>query len=94
MFVQLTNKLKDIDEGIASVKSKGKVSSDKVNANIMGQNVTSALQGEQNGEYEIEMKTGLLLNSKIQTDVGGTLQMMDREIPVSIRSEVKVDRKK
>ena len=94
LFVELTNKLKDIDEDIASVKSKGKVSSDRANANIMGQNVISALQGEQNGEYEVEMKTGLLLKSKTQTDVQGTLQMMGREIPVSIRSEVKVDRKK
>jgi hypothetical protein len=94
LFVQLTNKLKDIDDDIASIKSKGEVSSDKANANIMGQQVTSTLKGQQTGESEVEIKTGLLLNSKTQTDVQGTLQMMGQEIPISIRSGVKVDRKK
>ncbi|MBO9200795.1 MULTISPECIES: DUF6263 family protein [Niastella] len=92
--VQLTNKLKDIDDDIATIKSKGVVSSNKADANIMGQQVTSSLQGEQSGESEVEIKTGLLLSSKTKTDVQGTLQMMAQEIPVTIRSEVKVDRKK
>jgi hypothetical protein len=53
-------KLKDINDGVAEVESKGEMTSDKGEVNMMGTSVKGDLQGKQDGEYEIDTKTGML----------------------------------
>lgn len=84
-------KLKDVDDGIATIESKGEVASDKVDASMMGQSVTASLNGDQQGKYEIEAQTGMLLKNKTNAKMEGTIQMMGRDIPVTIETTLKMD---
>jgi len=87
-------KLKDIDDGIAYIESEGQMESDKTEAKIMGTAVTGNLQGNQTGEYEVDAETGMLLKNKVSAKVEGSFLMMGREIPVTIKTEVKMTGKK
>ncbi|OQP54576.1 hypothetical protein A4H97_21645 [Niastella yeongjuensis] len=87
-------KLKDVDDGIAYISSEGQIESDKTEAKVMGYPVTGNLQGSQSGEYEVDAKTGMLLKNKVTAKVEGSFLMMGREIPVTIKTEVKMAGKK
>lgn len=86
--------LKDIDDGIAYIESEGQMTSDKSNASVMGTAVTSNLQGNQTGEYEVDAKTGMLLKNKVTAKVEGKIQMMGNDIPVTIKTSIKMSGKK
>ncbi|AEW03411.1 hypothetical protein A4D02_35995 [Niastella koreensis] len=86
--------LKDIDDGIAYIESEGQMTSDKSNASVMGTSVTSNLKGNQTGEYEVDAKTGMLLKNKVIAKVEGSIQMMGNDIPVTIKTSIRMNGKK
>lgn len=81
-------KLKKIKDGLAIISSEGKLSNDQAPINIMGVNVSGNLEGEQEGEYEIDTETGMMLNSHIVVNIKGELQFMGRNVPISIKNTV------
>lgn len=48
------------------------------------------LQGEQKGEYKIDLSTGLVASSTIKTQAKGSFQMMGKEFPVTVVNQVSV----
>ena len=94
MTVVSTFKLKDIKDGIAIIESEGEMSNDKKDATVMGYLVTSDLQGGQQGDYEVEAKTGMVLKNTTTSKLKGTFQMRGKEIPTTIRSTVTMNGKK
>lgn len=86
MNVTSTFTLKDIEDGIASIESEGEMTSDKGEAHVMGYLVASDLQGDQQGEYEVETNTGMVLKNTTTSKLKGTLQVMGKEIPVTIKT--------
>ena len=83
--------LKEINDGIATIESKGEMKAASPQPiNIMGYNVIPELQDEQKGEYELDIKTGMLLRSRITSNIKGTLSIMGREIPVEIEYMISV----
>jgi hypothetical protein len=56
----------------------------------MGYNVTSDLKGEQQGEYAMDIKTGMLMHCKITATIKGIIQMMGREVAVEIETNVEM----
>jgi hypothetical protein len=48
------------------------------------------LKGEQDGTIELDLSTGMLLNSSIETHVKGTINMLNREMPVKVTPKQKV----
>jgi hypothetical protein len=87
-------KLKDINDGVAEVESKGEMTSDKGEVNMMGTSVKGDLQGKQDGEYEIDTKTGMLLKNKVNAKIEGSFQMAGKDIPVIIKTIVNMNGKK
>lgn len=87
-------KLKDINDGVAEVESKGEMTSDKGEVNMMGTSVKGDLQGKQDGEYEIDTKTGMLLKNKVNAKIEGSFQMAGKDIPVIIKTTVNMNGKK
>jgi hypothetical protein len=85
--------LKAINNDIAIIESHGTITTENVTSNIAGltNSSVSDLKGEQEGEYEMETKTGMLINSRIKTNIGGNIQVMGRSIPIKIRSSVKMN---
>jgi len=86
--------LRDIVDGKATIVSQGDVTSDGSSGVISGYDYTAALKGQQHGQFELEMATGMLLNSTISSDIEGTLSVMGREVPVKLRTTIKMEGKR
>ena len=55
---------------------------------------TVNLKGSQEGEYEMETKTGMLISCRLSATVEGTIQTMGQQIPITIKTSVKIDGRK
>ncbi len=86
--------LKSISDGEANVESRGEIVSDTAETELMGYNVTTDLKGEQSSDYDIDIKSGMMLNGKINTDIDGTIQSMGKNIPLKISIAIKITGKK
>jgi len=80
--------LKGIEGDNALISSSGEIKSDGDAVSLMGQEVTTKLQGHQEGEYEMNIKSGMLVKSTITATVEGILLIMGKEVPVNIKTSV------
>ena len=83
-------KLKDITSEIVHLTSESEIKSDNSPTTMMGYAVTSNLEAK----YEIESKTGMLLNSKTDSEIKGTIQLQGTEIPIKIKVSVEIEGKR
>ena len=68
------------------------MTSNQASNSVMGYTQVAAnLKGEQKGEFEIETKTGMLISSQITANIKGNLQVMGRDIPITIKSSIKMN---
>lgn len=77
-------KLTDITNEIAFVTSTSEIASDNTPINLNGYDVVASLKGTQEAKYEIETKTGMLVNSETESEIKGSLRMQGKEIPIKI----------
>lgn len=95
MLVKSTYTLKAINNDIAIISSEGIMTSNRASNSVMGYTgVAANLSGEQKGEFEIETKTGMLINSSMTASIEGNLQVMGKEIPITIKTSVKMKGRK
>lgn len=87
-------RLKEINNNMALIESRGEMVSDSTTADLMGNHVIPNLKGELNGEYEMDIKTGMMINSQLNSELKGTISMMGREIPINIENRVKIKGKR
>jgi hypothetical protein len=78
--------LEAINREIARITSIGNIHSDSTDSFVMGFNVQADMTGKQKGEYEMESATGMMINNKVMANVEGTLKLMGRNIPVTIKT--------
>jgi hypothetical protein len=83
--------LTGIQDQTAFLESEGQLSSDSV-TQFMGNTVTTDLKGKQKGEYQVDTKTGMMLSATVSVTAEGTLQVMGRDVPLTINSQVKIER--
>lgn len=84
-------KLKAINEQLAIIESEGKLTTSNGTGDIMGlKNVVANLEGTQEGQFEMETASGMLMSCTIKAKLSGTLNLSGREIPVIITSNVKM----
>lgn len=87
--------LKAINSDVAIISVEGDITSDNSTASAMGYSgATISLKGNQEGEYEIEAKTGMLMSCNLTAKVQGTVQAMGQEVPVTIKTSVKISGRK
>jgi hypothetical protein len=82
--------LKAINDDVAVIAAEGIINSDGTNTVMGYNNATASLKGNQTAEFEIETKTGMLINGSIKMTVNGKLFVMGREVPIEIESSVKM----
>jgi len=82
--------LSDINNGNAIIRIVGKISSDSTGSTIMNYPVSTQLQGEQEGVYEVDMKSGMVLKGKVSAKVEGSIMVIGREVPVTIKTTIDV----
>ena len=75
------------------ITMEGDISSDSSMVNMMGYQVTPNLEGHQHGDFQMESKTGMVVNARITSSVEGTIQMLGRDIPITIESSIKMELK-
>ena len=83
--------LQAIRDGVAYIDSEAGISGDST-TNYMGYDVATNLKGQQRGEYQLEMRTGMVITATINAKVNGSLQLLGRDIPVNIENSVKIER--
>lgn len=86
--VVTTYQLKEINNGIADLSADAVLTSDTSPVNYMGTEVTAKLIGKQEADCQVDLKTGMLRSCESNAKVSGTLQMVEREIPVTIKTQV------
>lgn len=95
LIVKGIYKLDAVNEDVALISCEGAISSDPAPREIMGlQGVVADFKGKQKSEFEMETKTGMLISCRIKANIQGTMQLMGRDIPVTIETEVKVKGKR
>lgn len=82
--VKTTFKLKSIVAGVALIEAEGDLESVPNTSQAIGYNTQAHIKGQQKGRYEMEVKTGMLIASQVTSTLKGTMQVMGREIPVTI----------
>ncbi len=84
-------KLKDINSDIAIIESSGKITSsgNPNNSNDLELPIVN-LQGEQSSEFELETRTGMVINCRIKAEMEGVITVMGKEVPVKVSISVKV----
>jgi len=87
---QLSFTLVKIEDGVATIKSEGKVSHDSTTIDLMGYKVLAQLDGDEQGEYEMDTRTGMLISAELNTDIS----VMGQDVPLSLQAKVKIDGQK
>jgi hypothetical protein len=93
MNITTTYTLEEISDGKAVISSKSKLTKDPSATMVMGFSLTGDLDGNQTGESEVDIKTGMLVKSKMSGTIKGKLQLMGREVPISIKNNVTMTRR-
>ncbi|MES1225220.1 MAG: DUF6263 family protein, partial [Bacteroidota bacterium] len=86
--------LKSVSDGIATIESDGEIMSDSTKTNYMNFEINSNFTGTQKGEYEVDIKTGMMVDCNMEVNIKGVLEMMGRDIPITISTKVKMKGKK
>jgi hypothetical protein len=91
---QSSYQLREIVDGTAVIRTEGDISSEGSTGEIGGATFTAELKGKQEGELEMETATGMLLSNNLHSTIAGTMNMMGRDVPMTIRTEMKMQGRK
>lgn len=95
IVIHTTYKLKAVNKDVAVIVAEGKVANEQNASSVMGySNVKVKLDGTQTGFFEVHPATGMLLKAEIKSNIKGELNMMGREVPVSIKNSISINAKK
>jgi hypothetical protein len=83
--------LKKIEDGTAVIRVEGKVSAVNTASQMNGYTVNANLDGDQEGEFDMEVATGMMLRANVDSKVEGTLAVFGRDIPVTINISMKTE---
>lgn len=93
LSMDVTYKVDHIDADKVVLSFEGKIKSDKDKALDLGlMEMSMDIEGDYKGTSEIERKTGLVLKSKVDQDMEGSMGAMGMNIPMSIQQKITVDR--
>lgn len=86
--------LSSVSNNIAKVISGSTIDNASVPKEIIGQNVDVKLDGEQNGTYEIDLGTGMVMKQKTNTSIEGEAGVLGQKVPMRIHITKEVVLKK
>ena len=93
-LVKSVYSLNSIEDGRADIECRGEISSDSSAAIAPGMAPSAQLRGQQTGSYLVDIKSGMLIECRVSANIEGNVQVMGREIPVSIETEVTINGRK
>ncbi|WP_316802641.1 DUF6263 family protein [Pedobacter nototheniae] len=81
--------LKEVNDGIATLNVKGTLIS-KGNFETMGNNMETDLKGTNSGDVQLDVKTGMILNSHLRIEMFGIVKTMGQDIDFEIQGINKI----
>lgn len=84
-----TYMLKEVKDGIATLNVKGTLVS-KGNFETMGNNMETDLKGTNSGDVQLDIKTGMILNSHLRIEMFGIVKTMGQDIDFEIQGINKI----
>lgn len=84
----------DIRNNKAVIQIEGNVDIQDQTAKVQGYPVTYGLKGNQKGNIEVDLSTGMSMNASSTFKAEGKMLMMGREIPMEIEVKTKVEGRK
>jgi hypothetical protein len=95
MNVNTRYTLESINDNIAIITAQAKLKSDGGASSIVGySNAVAELEGTQEGQLQVDMQSGMLISSETDSEIGGSIQLMGREIPLTVRNSIRLKGKK
>jgi Family of unknown function (DUF6263) len=93
--VNSTYTLSSLDDGIAEITVEGAIDNLKdAKTRFMGYDVTTNLSGSQSGKFKADISSGLVIYSKTNTSISGEIQLLQRNVPVTIKVKKEAQAKK
>lgn len=89
VLVKSTFTLKAINNDVAIISVAGNITSNTEESENV--NMRTDLKGEQEGEFQMETKTGMLISCNMKAVMNGTIKVMGRDIPVMIKTKLKMN---
>lgn len=87
--------LNSIRDSVAEIESEADVHNNgTIDAGVLGMEANANLTGKQSGEYEVDMRTGLLINEESSSTIKGEVEVMGRKVPITIKMKRKVEGKR
>lgn len=86
--------LKAINSDIAIIESEGQINGSNAMTLQGTGSVMAQLTGDQQGIFEMETRTGMLISGKVKASISGTIQVMGRDVPVKIKTTVSIKGKR
>ena len=77
-------------DGVAVIRSEGDIRSQDSTGSAMGYNFAVSLKGKQEGQFELQMATGMVVSSSLESNIEGEMDMLGRKVPMTIHSKVEV----
>ncbi len=91
IIVRCGYQLTEIKDGIAHIELKGKITT----ANItQAQGTTADMKGTQEGSYDVEIATGMVVNASIKQSLNGTMNITGELTPATLESGIYIMGKK
>ena len=77
--------LENIEDSIAKIDINGAIiNSPQPISNASGMLVNADLSGKQKGWFEVNLNTGMIQNSKMTSEINGTMEAMGTGVPIEI----------
>jgi hypothetical protein len=89
-----TYTLESVKDSIVEIDASTEMESTDSSFEIMGTNVDADLKGEQDGIFDIDLRTGLLIYQKTNASIKGNIKLLDREVPITIKIKKEISSKK
>lgn len=79
--------LNKVDNGIAFISSSGIIKAENSERSMLLVSGQSEINGKMKGNYEIDMASGLMLKSDVETNAEGVLVVMGKSIPIGLKNK-------
>ncbi len=87
--------LNDIDNNIAEISSESKIKNTAdSHSNLLGTEAQINITGKQTGIFKSDLHTGMLLKAKTNTQIEGTITVINHEVPVTVEIKKEISTRK
>jgi len=90
LATSVTYSLEKVVDGTAYISSSGIITADNNVRNMSQPSAKADLHGKMKGNYEVDMASGFVLKSYVETSAEGVMVVMGKSIPIKIKNTSRV----